>query len=825
MRHARFAALLLSAALAPGAALAGWSSVGAVAAPTRDGDALVFKGAQAIVAVSVLGPEAIRVRFSPTREFGRDHSYAVVSRALGSTQATFDVGAAQSVITTSALKVTIRHDPFRVSFATAAGESLDEDDAERGIAVVGKSARIWKRLRDDEHVYGFGEKNGRLDKRGNKMGGYSYAMWNSDTFGYMGDTDPIYASVPFFLVLRNGRTHGIFLDNTSRTTFDVGRESQSLLSFGIGEGELDYYFLYGPTPRQVVERYTTLTGRTPMPPRWSLGFNQCRYSYYPESKVRFIADNFRQRRIPADVIWLDIHYQDGFAPFTWDPVRFPDPKGLISDLRADGFRTVTILDAHPEAKKGTVPYDTGLAGDHFVKNADGSVYMAPVWPSQAEKDANPSVFPDFSKPAARDWWGGLYKILLDVGVAGIWNDMNEPAVFETPTGTMPLDVVHDNEGQPTSHREIHNVYGLLNTRSTYEGLQRLRPDQRPFILTRATFAGGQRYSAIWPGDNVSDWSAMRDTIPMFANMGLSGFSFLGADIGGFADAPSPELFTRWLQMGVFYPFMRVHTTFGTPDQEPWSYGLRHEELNRRAIELRYELLPHIYNVMEEASRTGIPPFRPLLLEYPADGNVYGREDEFLFGADLLVAPVLREGATLREVYLPAGEWFDFWTGRRHAGGRSLIVPVGLDSIPIFVRSGAVVFRQPVVQHTGEMPGQPLVIGVYGDRGAGQLYEDDGETLGHTRGAFLRRRYEWSRTGAGGQFTVAAPEGPYRPAARDLVLEIRGVTTPTRVSAGGLELTQLAPDVKTGVGWRVDDAGVLRVRVPDRFAATTVEVAF
>jgi alpha-glucosidase len=275
MRHARFAALLVFA-LVPTAAFAGWTSVGAVKAPTRDGNALLFRGEQAIVSVSVLGPEAIRVRFSPTRELGRDHSYAVVSRDLGPTQATFDVGGAQSVITTAALKVTIRHDPFRVSFATAAGESLDEDDPERGIAVVGKSARIWKRLRNDEHVYGFGEKNGRLDKRGNKMGGYSYAMWNSDTFGYTGDIDPIYASIPFFLVLRDGRTHGIFLDNTSRSTFDVGRESQSLLSFGIEEGELDYYFLYGPTPREVVQRYTTLTGRMPLPPRWALGYNQCR---------------------------------------------------------------------------------------------------------------------------------------------------------------------------------------------------------------------------------------------------------------------------------------------------------------------------------------------------------------------------------------------------------------------------------------------------------------------------------------------------------------------------------------------------------------------
>jgi alpha-glucosidase len=825
MRHARSLVLLVVLAFVPAGAFAGWNSVGAVSAPTRDGDALVFHGPQYVVSVSVLGPEAIRVRLAPTKEFGRDHSYAVVSKALGSTQATFDIQPARSVITTSALKVTIGHDPFRVSFATADGESLDEDDAERGTAIVGKSTRVWKRLRDDEHVYGFGEKNGRLDKRGNKLGGYSYTMWNSDTFGYMGDTDPIYASVPFFLVLRNGRTHGIFLDNTSRTTFDVGRESQSMLSFGAAEGDLDYYFLYGPTPRQVVERYTTLTGHMPMPPRWALGFNQCRYSYYPESKVRFIAENFRQRRIPADVIWLDIHYLDGFAPFTWDPVRFPDPKGLISDLRADGFHTVTILDAHPEAKKGTVPYDTGLAGDFFVKNPDGSVYTAPVWPSQAEKDANPSVFPDFSKPAAREWWGGLYKILTDVGVAGIWNDMNEPAVFETPTGTMPLDVVHDNEGEPTSHRAIHNVYGLLNTRATYEGLQRLRPDARPFVLTRATYAGGQRYAAIWPGDNVSDWTAMRDTIPMFSNMGLSGFTFLGADIGGFADAPTPELFTRWLQMGVFYPFMRVHTTFGTPDQEPWSFGVRYEELNRRAIELRYELLPQIYNVMEEASRTGIPALRPLLLEYPDDKSVYGREDEFLFGSDLLVAPVLREAASKREVYLPAGDWFDFWTGTRHEGGRSMDVSVNLDTVPVYVRGGALVFRQPVVQHTGEMPGQPLIVGVYGDRGAGQLYEDDGETLGNTRGVFSRRRFDWSRTGTTGTLTASAPEGPYRPAARDLVLELRGATAPSAITADGQALTHLAAGAKSGAGWTVDDDGVVRVRVPDRFAAMKVDVTF
>src|SRR5688572_4066809 len=262
-------------------------------------------------------------------------------------------------------------------------------------------------------------------------------MWNSDTFGYDASIDPLYASFPFYMVLRNGRAHGVFLDNTHRSNFDIGHQFQHLLSFGADGGELDYYFIDGPDPKQVISRYTQLTGRMPLPSMWSLGYHQCRYSYYPESRVRFLANNFRERRIPADVIWLDIHYQDGYNPFTWDRSRFPDPARLVSDLRKQGFRTVTIIDPHPKKEPGWMVYDTGLAGGHFVKNPDGTVLEAPVWPSQAERNPGPSVFPDFSRPATRDWWGSLYKLLLDVGVAGIWNDMNEPALFVPPTGTMP----------------------------------------------------------------------------------------------------------------------------------------------------------------------------------------------------------------------------------------------------------------------------------------------------------------------------------------------------------------------------------------------------
>ena len=808
-------------------AAAQWSSIGDMPSPRREGNALTFRNAQGIVSVAAVAPDIVRVRFSPTRTFGRDHSYAIVNHDLGDARPTVRVGARDSQIVTTALTITVRHRPFRVSIADASGTDLDVDDPERGMAYSGRSVRVWKRLRDDEQVYGFGEKTGRLNKRGRQLGGYSYTMWNSDTYAYENDTDPIYVSVPFYMVLRNGRAHGVFLDNTFRSNFDVGHTSHGLLSFGADGGELDYYLIDGPDPKRVIQRYTDMTGRMPLPPRWALGYHQCRYSYYPESRVRFIARNFRERRIPADVIWLDIHYLEGFNPFTWDAARFPDPPGMVRDLRAEGFHVVPIIDAHPKKQPGWAVYDSGLAGDHYVKNPDGTVYEAPVWPSQAEKNAGPSVFPDFSKPGARDWWGGLFKPFVDMGIRGIWNDMNEPAVFETVTGTMPLDVRHDNEGQPTDHREIHNVYGLLNSRATYEGLLRLAPGSRPFVLTRASFAGAQRYAALWPGDNISSWSHLRATIPMLTNMGLSGLAFVGSDIGGFADAPSAELYTRWLQTGVFYPFMRTHTTLGTPDQEPWSYGTAHEAINRRAIELRYQMLPHIYTVMHEASTTGVPAMRPLVLEFPEDGRTYGLDDQFMWGRDLLIAPVLREAERGREVYLPKGEWFDFWTGQRHEGGGSIVVPVTIESTPIFVRGGAFIFRQPVIQHTGEMPGQPLDIHVYpAARSEGSLYEDEGDGHAYRQGAFMRRTFTQTRGAAGGAtIEVAPPEGNFRPKPRDLVFRVRWEGEPRRVTTGSATLMRYTPQELTSQtsGWTIAENGFVVVKQPDRFEALRVVI--
>ena len=447
------------------------------------------------------------------------------------------------------------------------------------------------------------------------------------------------------------------------------------------------------------------------------------------------------------------------------------------------------------------------------------------------KNPGPSVFPDYSKPAAREWWGGLFKRLTDIGIAGIWNDMNEPAAFVAPSWTVNLDVRHDNDGQPTDHREIHNVYGQLMTRATFEGLLKLKPDERPFVLTRATFSGGQRYASLWAGDNQSRWEDFRHSLPILMGLGIAGMPFVGVDIGGFGENPTAELFTRWLQAGVFYPFMRIHTADGTADQEPWSYGVDWEPLNRRAIELRYQLLPHIYNEIRRASETGLPILRPLFLDYPDDPRVIDIDDQFLFGSDLLIAPVLFEARTEREVYLPKGTWFDFYTGRQYAGGASIRVPLTMSSIPVFVRGGGLIFRQPVVQHTDEMPGQALRVFAYPSPSAkASLYEDAGQGFGYQKGDFVQRTFTQTRSGNAMTIEVGAADGRYRPKDRALEIVLVGDAPPARVrldaaGAAGSQLDQVkwVDFAKATSGWSIQEDGTIVIRTSDRWDGLKVTI--
>lgn len=609
-----------------------------------------------------------------------------------------------------------------LAFAAADGRVICADEF---ASMTWQDKALWlhKRLAPDEAIYGLGERAFPLNLRGRR-----YTLWNQDPAVYEPGEDPINLCIPFYVAVRDdGHAYGLFFDSPYRGTVDVGAEQIERLTFHLEGGELRYYLFTGPSVAEVLARFTELTGRMPMPPLWALGYHQCRWSYYPEAKVREIAAGFRQRRIPCDAIYLDIDYMDGFRCFTWDRERFPDFPGLIRDLRADGFHTVVIIDPGIKEDPNYAVYRSGILQDVFLKGPDGKPYTGIVWPGDCH-------FPDFSSPRVRAWWGDLYSGLVDAGVAGFWNDMNEPALFPGSgdfshgANTLPDDVLHDWDGRGETHLAAHNVYGMLMVRATREGLERLRPGVRPFVMTRAGHAGVQRYASSWTADNQSTWEQLRLSISMCLNLGLSGLSFTGPDIGGFAGEPTAELVTRWVQLGACLPFFRMHTATGTPDQEPWSYGQPYEDINRRYIELRYRLLPYIYTAFAECARSGAPIVQPMVMHGSAV-RFKDIDDQFMLGPNLLVAPVVEPGVEARAVLLPKGLWYNFWTGKRldgGSGGVAVTVPAPLDVLPLFVRAGAVLPLWPVMQYTGERLVDTLTLRVYMGQGRSILYEDKGD---------------------------------------------------------------------------------------------------
>lgn len=777
------------------AAHAGWQPVGKVRSVRPVPGGVEVETRAATVRATALTPHVIRIRATRARALPTDRSWAVVPEAARA-QAKVRVRSGPDAVElgTGAVRVRIDKDPFRVSFLDRAGQVISADAPGRPMIWNDGAFELWKVMPQDEHYFGLGEKAGPLDHRDR-----AFTMWNTDAFGWQESTDPLYKSVPFFLALRQGRSYGIFLDNTWRSFFDFGKQSRDAYKLGSDGGDLDYYFIHGPHPKDVIERYTWLTGRMPLPALYTLGYQQSRYSYYPQSRVLALARRLRKRDIPADVIYLDIDYQYQNRPFTIDRSRFPAFEQMVDELHDMGFRVVAITDPHLPRVKGYEPYMEGVAGDHFVRTPAGRVYVGRVWPG-------PSVFPEFTLARTRAWWGTLYEELVAMGIDGFWNDMNEPAVFKTPTKTMPLDVVHRLEdGRTATHRAIHNVYGMLNARATYEGLRRLRPNQRPFVLTRAAFAGTQRYAATWTGDNSSAWDHFRQSLPSLMNLGVSGYPNVGVDIGGFWGSPDPDLLTRWFQLGAFNPIFRNHTMKGSAAQEPWVHGPQHEAIRRRYIELRYRLLPYIYTGMEQASRTGVPLMRPLFLEYPRffdyprDELVRPNSSVFLFGRDILVAPPVWPQLQTYEVPLPPGVWFDYWTGQRHAGGRIIEVTPALETLPLYVRAGAIIPHQPVVQSTMETPQGPLSLRVYpGPRCRGSIYQDDGISFDYKEGAYYRQRFSCAVSADGVVVRLAAPGGCFQPWWQRIEMTIYGAPhAPRRIMAGGQAITGAVYDSARG----------------------------
>ncbi|MBB5063883.1 alpha-glucosidase [Granulicella mallensis] len=809
-------ASLRAAAQSAPATLSGFQATAPLTGLTHTASGIELSNAVSTLKIDAMRPDVLRVRIYPNGHPAEDASWAVLPEARPSRIA---VAAEDTGFSTTALRIAVDAE-LRIVVSDLAGNVLQKDAAPA--SWDGTGFKVSKQKTGDDHFFGLGDKPGPLDRAGE-----SFVMWNTDTFGWQESTDPIYKSIPFFLEMHGGRTIGVLFDNTFRTYFDFGHERADRYTFSAPDGPLDYYLLYGPEPKRVIETYAWLTGPTPLPPLWALGFQQSRYTYIPRAKVEEIASRLRADKIPSDAIYLDIDYQDHNRPFTVDQASYPDFPGLIHELAAEHFHTVLITDPHIAnlPHQGYKAYDTGEAGDHFVKR-NGENYVGPVWPG-------PSVFPDFTRQQTRAWWGTLYKDFVADGVAGFWNDMNEPAVFTYPTKTMPDDVQYriDEPGfspRTATHLEIHNIYGLENSRGTREGLLALQPNVRPFVLTRASYAGGQRYAATWTGDNSSTWNHLRQTTPQLLNLGLSGFSMSGADVGGFAGSPSPELLTHWLVLAAFQPIDRSHAAKGTRDHEPWVDGPEQENIRRRYIEERYRLMPYLYTTAEETSHDGVPILRPLFLEFPhatSDSHPLDQDapGEFFFGPSILVAasPSPEEVAPYT-VILPSGLWYNYWTGekldrRAPLGSRDLeirdptvtdtpalqpiMVQPSLGELPLYVRAGSIVPMQPLVQSTEEKPSGPLTLRVFpGDNCHGDLYQDDGKSFDYRKGAYLRLHFTCN-VEADGSLTVNIPkrEGSFTPWWTAFRIEAVGWTPSATQAVVGGHRSALE---HTPLGWAV-----------------------
>jgi alpha-glucosidase len=768
------ALLLLLLALAATPAAAALRPVGAVVQtlPAADGVTLrLSSGAR--VSIGFVTPDVVRVRMRPPGKGGPDVSYAIAGPLPRARAELTNKGAVTELRSETGTRVVIRKAPqLAISVYDGAGRPVLDADPARPMAFDPADGAVETSMRRDDYelYYGFGEKAMPLSRHQQAM-----VMWNADVADYPAGHDPSYAAIPFFIGLHEGRSYGLFFNNTWRSWFDMGKREPHRTSFGANGGELDYYvFTGGPdrTPAAVLRDYTLLTGRGALPPLWALGYQQSRWSYMSQEKVLDVAHEFRQRRIPADVLYLDIDHMDGFRVFTWNPATFPDPKAMLDQLHGDGFHAVTIVDPGIKLDEHYPIYRSGRAQGIYMRNADGSELHAKVWPGVC-------AFPDFTSPAARAWFGGLYATALALGVDGFWNDMNEPGVFPAdgfdkpeislgPQRTLPLDARHAGDGVPGTHAQYHNVYGMQMARASFEGLRSLRPERRPLVLTRAGFAGVQRYAAVWTGDNSPTWPHLALTIPMLTNLSVSGVPFVGADVGGFMGSPSAELHTRWLQAAALTPYLRVHSNDVSAPREPWAFGAGFERINRATIELRYRLLPYLYTLFEESERSGLPPMRPLWFAYPADTRASLVDDQFLLGADLLVAPVVHEGQRSREVYFPQGDaWLDWWDGSRHEGGTSAKVAAPLERLPLFIRAGASVPTSAAVQHTGEMKDAPLTLAVaLGGEGVSHVFQDAGDGYAYRTGA--SRRIAVRQDAAGVRLEIPANHGYQRVGAIEFI---------------------------------------------------------
>ncbi len=567
-----------------------------------------------------------------------------------------------------------------------------------------------------QHIYGLGDQAGPFN-----LNGVRRQLWNSDPGGSFGpQTDPIYMPLPVVCVQHSGGSYLVFYENSfpGQVDFTSTQPDSSPQTFQFTKGALRYYLIAGSIP-QLLERFSQLTGRPELPPLWSLGYHQSRWGYKTEGDIREVVAGFEENQLPLSAIHLDIDYMDGFRVFSIDRERFPNLGRLAQDLDQKGIKLVPIIDPAVKKDPDYGLYQQGVKKNVYCKLPNGKILHGLVWPGW-------SAFPDFTNPHTRAWWGEHYRSLLDQGMAGFWHDMNEPTSFSAWGGmALPLSTQHDLEGTEGDHLQAHNLYALQMNCAGYEALKRLRPERRPWLISRSGWVSQQRYAWKWSGDTESSWGSLRMTIANALGMGLSGQPYTGPDIGGFSGNPDAELHLRWFQMAAFLPFFRTHSAVGTARREPWVYGEPYTSIIRNFLNLRYRLVPYIYSLAWQTHQTGIPMIRPLFWNHPNEQNLWGVDDAFLLGDNLLVAPVLEADTRTRKITLPPGEWLDFWTDQIYQGPSEVEIEVDLEHIPLLVRAGAILplvheksLELSIYSGKGEYPQQQVALSLYSDHGDG-----------------------------------------------------------------------------------------------------------
>lgn len=677
-----------------------------------------------IICLEVYEEGMIRVRITKKEKF--DNFHYALDNNLNQKSIDYLEKEDSIVISTGKVEVSIMKAPFRLVFRNERGEIINEDDASFRTSWIGEQVTTYKKLQPDEKFIGLGEKTGPLNKKG-----HGFQNWNTDHFGYGANTDPLYCSIPFYMGIHSNMAYGIYLNNSYKTHFNFGASNNRFSSFSADSGDMDYFFMHYDSVNEIIGAYSRLTGKMSLPPKWSLGYQQCRYSYYPEAEVLNTAQNFRDKEIPADVIVLDIHYMEKYKIFTWDNERFPCPETMINKLKELGFKVVVMCDPGIKVEEGYHTYEDGLNNDVFIKYPDGTNYEGEVWPGWCH-------FPDFTKPETRAWWTKQLQSYSNIGIEGFWNDMNEIATWGQ---SLPELIEFDFDGDKGTTRNARNIYGLMMAKSTWEGAKENLAGKRPFNLTRAGFAGIQKYAAVWTGDNVASDEHMLLGMRMLNSMGLSGVPFAGFDAGGFIGNASENLFARWISMAAFTPFFRGHSNVNTKSSEPWTHGEHTEEISRNYISLRYRLMPYIYSAFFEASEKGTPINRSLAINYTFDDNIYktAYENEFLFGDSILVTPVSSE-KEIEKIYFPQGTWYDLFTDEKYSGNKETLVECPMEKLPVFAKASAIIPVQSQVYSNQEKPNEQLEIHLY--KGAEDnsyvYYEDDGDSFAFESGEYYKR---------------------------------------------------------------------------------------